>query len=63
MGGDVGSGRGKYRCRRGEGCVHQAGWKLDRVYKLATGLRGEYDTKVPHVYWIDYIRLVKKKKN
>jgi hypothetical protein len=43
--------------------LHKVGWKFDRVYKLATGLRGEYDTKVPHVYWIDYIRLVKKKKN
>ena len=54
--------RGDDRRRRGEGCFHKVGWKFDRVYELATGLRGGYDTKVPHVYWIDYIRLVKKKR-
>ena len=41
--------------------VHKVGWTFDRVYKMATGLRGRYDPEVPHHYWVDYIRLVKKK--
>ena len=42
--------------------LHKVGWKFDEVYKMALGLRGRYDGKVPHHYWIDYVRLVKWKK-
>ena len=42
--------------------IHRVGWKFDEVYKLALGLRGQYDGKVPHHYWIDYVRVVKWKK-
>jgi hypothetical protein len=41
--------------------IHRVGWKFDRVYKMAAGLRGKYDPKVTHHYWMDYVRLVKKK--
>ena len=42
--------------------IHKVGWKFDEVYKMALGLRGKYDGKVPHHYWMDYVRLVKWKK-
>lgn len=41
--------------------IHKVGWTFDRVYKMAIGLRGRYDAKTTHVYWMDYVRLVRKK--
>jgi len=41
--------------------IHEVGWRFDEVYKMALGLRGKYDGKVPHHYWMDYVRLVKWK--
>ncbi len=41
--------------------LHKVGWKFNDVRAMAVGLRGNYDPKVPHAHWVDYIRLVKWK--
>jgi hypothetical protein len=42
--------------------LHKNGWKFNDIRAMAVGLRGNYDQTVAHDYWVDYIRLVKKKK-
>ena len=45
-----------------EGFATYGGMSIKEVEAMAVGLRGNYDPKVPHDYWVDYIRLVKRKK-
>ena len=42
--------------------LNKVGWPFDKVFYLQIGLRGGYSGKVPHHYWVDYVRLVKWKK-
>lgn len=42
--------------------LNKVGWPYDKIVYLQIGLRGGYSGKVPHVYWVDHIRLVKWKK-
>ena len=41
--------------------MHKHGWQFNEVVQVYVGLRGGYDPSVPHDYWVDYLRLVKKR--
>lgn len=40
---------------------HEHGWPFDRVEKMTIGWKDGHDKSVANTYWLDYVRLVKKK--